>query len=702
MATMILKMTAVVILYLIITAGVWKYQSRHAQTWGSRIGIGLIYGAAAIAATHLGINEKDMILNVRDIGPLAAGLFFDPFAGIIAGVLAGAERFYAGMFLGMASFSTVACSLTTILAGIFGALMRVFFYRGKRAPAGQSFFIGAVMEDFHMYAVLLTHRDNMNRAYEVVRNCAVPMILFGGLGLMACSTVICLVSGEDRKRVSIFDRERTPIARRFARRLLAVTFAIFVINHVMDYNFQERNALQDAEAYLQYMGDEFKRFYDEQGRDMEKTAEYLPYISIGSSDTIMYLIFNEEGDEVGGMYDDEDGPLDIDGDGLQKIKDNLGEGVFIWKSPFEDEDDMACVSFVLDKPKNLYMVLAMSYEAMMQSQSNKIYEIFLSDVLLFSALFMLIVVLVETLVCRNLKSVNNSLQKIIRGNLDEVVTVRESVEFSLLSDDINQTVTTLKGYINEAERRMEEELKLATFIQESALPHVFTSSRKDFEIYALMKPARYVGGDFYDFFFTDTNKLALVIADVSGKGIPAALFMMRAKTAISNAARMGKSPSETLYEVNNSLCEGNEAEMFVTAWVGIIDLESGLMNCANAGHEFPVFCHAGGEYELIKDVHGLVLGAMENVPMKEYTLQMNPGDRLFVYTDGVPEAIDRDEKAYGTGRLVDKLNELKEEPQKETLEKVHHDIVKFVKEAEQFDDITMLGFTYIGGGADAG
>ena len=690
MATMILKMTAVVILYLIITAGVWKYQSRHAQTWGSRIGIGLIYGAAAIAATHLGINEKDMILNVRDIGPLAAGLFFDPFAGIIAGVLAGAERFYAGMFLGMASFSTVACSLTTILAGIFGALMRVFFYRGKRAPAGQSFFIGAVMEDFHMYAVLLTHRDNMNRAYEVVRNCAVPMILFGGLGLMACSTVICLVSGEDRKRVSVFDRERTPVARRFARRLLAVTFAIFVINHVMDYNFQERNALQDAEAYLQYMGDEFKRFYDEQGRDMEKTAEYLPYISIGSSDTIMYLIFNEEGDEVGEMYDDEDGPLDIDGDGLQMIKENLGEGVFIWKSP------MACVSFVLDKPKNLYMVLAMSYEAMMQSQSNKIYEIFLSDVLLFSALFMLIVVLVETLVCRNLKSVNNSLQKIIRGNLDEVVTVRESVEFSLLSDDINQTVTTLKGYINEAE------LKLATFIQESALPHVFTSSRKDFEIYALMKPARYVGGDFYDFFFTDTNKLALVIADVSGKGIPAALFMMRAKTAISNAARMGKSPSETLYEVNNSLCEGNEAEMFVTAWVGIIDLESGLMNCANAGHEFPVFCHAGGEYELIKDVHGLVLGAMENVPMKEYTLQMNPGDRLFVYTDGVPEAIDRDEKAYGTGRLVDKLNELREEPQKETLEKVHHDIVKFVKEAEQFDDITMLGFTYIGGGADAG
>ncbi|MCR5812145.1 MAG: SpoIIE family protein phosphatase [Lachnospiraceae bacterium] len=702
MATMILRMTTSVIIYLIITAAVWKYRSRHELTWGSRIGIGLIFGAAAIAATHLGISEEDMILNVRDIGPLAAGLFFDPYAGIIAGVLAGAERFYTGMFLGVASFSTVACSLTTILAGIFGALMRVFFYKGKRSPAGQSFFIGAVMEDFHMYAVLLTHRDSMNRAYNVVRNCAIPMILFGGLGIMACSIVIYLVSGEKKERVSVFDRERTPISIRFSRRLLAVTFAIFVINHVMDYNFQERNALQDAEAYLQYMGGEFKSFYDNTGGDMDKAVEYLPYISMGSSDTIMYFIFNEEGDEVGEMYDDEDGPLDIDGKNLQKIKDNLGEGVFIWEPPFKDEDEMVCVSFVLDKPKNLYMVLALSYEAMIQSQGNKIYEIFLSDVLLFSALFLLIVVLMETLVCRNLKSVNNSLQKIIRGNLDEVVTVRESVELSLLSDDINQTVTTLKGYINEAERRMEEELKLATFIQESALPHVFTFSRKDFEIYALMKPARYVGGDFYDFFFTESNKLALVIADVSGKGIPAALFMMRAKTAILNAARTGKSAAETLYEVNNSLCEGNEAEMFVTAWVGIIDLKTGLMNCANAGHEYPVFCHAGGEYELVRDDHGLVLGAMENAPMKEYALQMQPGDRLFVYTDGVPEAIDKDEKAYGTGRLVDKLNELREEPQKETLEKVHHDIVKFVKEAEQFDDITMLGFTYIGGKPVAG
>ena len=701
MATMILKMTAVVIIYLIITAAACKYQSRHELTWRSKIGIGLIYGAAAIAATHLGINEKDMILNVRDIGPLAAGLFFDPYAGIIAGVLAGAERFYTGVFLDIARFSAVECSLTTVLAGIFGALMRVAFYKGKRPPAGQSFFIGAVMEDFHMYAVLLAHRDNMIKAYSVVRNCAFPMIVFGGLGIMACSIVVIFMSGEAGKRESVFDQERTPIARRFARRLLAVTLVIFAINHVMDYNFQRRNTLQEAEDYLGYIGFRFRELYDETGGDLMGIREYVPYISTGSSDSVLYLFFNEKGEEVTQLLTGEVDVLVLSDEDFKTLKDHLDKGAYKWRPPFFTGSELLCMSVTLDESKHLYMVLAWWYDTVVRSRRNKIYEIFLSDVLLFTALFLLIVVLVENLVCRNLKSVNNSLQKIIGGNLDEVVSVRESVEFSLLSDDINQTVTTLKGYINEAEKRMEEELKLATSIQESALPHAFTFSRKDFEIYALMKPARYVGGDFYDFFFTDTNKLALVIADVSGKGIPAALFMMRAKTAIQNAARTGKSPSETLFEVNNSLCEGNEAEMFVTAWVGIMDLETGLMSCSNAGHEYPVFCRAGGEYALVKDVHGLALGAMENVPMKEYTLQMQPGDRLFVYTDGVPEAIDKDEKAFGTGRLVDKLNELREEPQKDTLEKVHHDIVKFVGEAEQFDDITMLGFTYIGGGSDA-
>ena len=320
----------------------------------------------------------------------------------------------------------------------------------------------------------------------------------------------------------------------------------------------------------------------------------------------------------------------------------------------------------------------------------------LSDILLFTALFILISLLLERIVVRNLKSVNASLQKIIGGDLGERVTARSSAEFSLLSDDINQTVTTLKGYIDESEKRMEEELRLASFIQESALPHVFKYPRDDIEIYALMKPARQVGGDFYDFFFTDVDRLVLVIADVSGKGIPAAMFMMRAKTAIVNSARAGKSPADILYEVNNVLCEGNEAEMFVTVWIGIIDLGTGLMKCANAGHEYPAVCRSGSGYELLRDKHSLVLAAMEDVPMSEYTLHMKPGDRIFVYTDGVPEAINRQNEQYGTDRLVARLHTLSTTTEKLTLETVYDDIKAFAGSAEQFYDITMLGFTYCG------
>ena len=187
----------------------------------------------------------------------------------------------------------------------------------------------------------------------------------------------------------------------------------------------------------------------------------------------------------------------------------------------------------------------------------------------------------------------------------------------------------------------------------------------------------------------------LKIADVSGKGIPASLFMMRAKTAIKNYARSGTGPAEILQHVNNILCEGNDAEMFVTVWIGILDLTTGQMQCANAGHEYPVMMNAGGDYELVKDKHGLVLAAMENIRLREYELTMAPGSRLFVYTDGVPEAINEKEEAYGTDRLVAKLNRLKNAPQEQVVEDVLQDIRNFAGEAEQFDDITMIGLTFL-------
>ena len=322
------------------------------------------------------------------------------------------------------------------------------------------------------------------------------------------------------------------------------------------------------------------------------------------------------------------------------------------------------------------------------------YETALADILIFGVIYAAIDILIQYLVIDKLRKINRSLGRITAGQLDEVVDVRSSREFTRLSEDINTTVEALKGYITAAEKRMEQEMEMAKAIQESALPRNFTFPRSEFELYASMNPARQVGGDFYDFFFVDQHKLALVIADVSGKGVPAALFMMRGKTQIQNLAKAGISPAEIMFQANNSLCEGNDTEMFITAWIGILELETGLMKCANAGHEYPALMRAGGEYELYKDKHGLVLGGMEDAKFREYELQLSAGDRLFVYTDGIPEAINEKTEQYGTGRLTTVLNTLKDCTEQETLEAVLEDIREFAGEAEQFDDITMLGITY--------
>ena len=324
------------------------------------------------------------------------------------------------------------------------------------------------------------------------------------------------------------------------------------------------------------------------------------------------------------------------------------------------------------------------------------YESAFAAIILFAVIYVLISMLVQGIVVNNLELINASLSRITQGNLDEVVSVRNSSEFASLSNDINQTVNALKGYIDAAEKRIEQELEFAHTIQESALPKNFSFPRRDFEIYATMDPAKEVGGDFYDFFFIDRDKLVLVIADVSGKGIPAALFMMRAKTAIRGLAENGQSPSEILYRANNTLCEGNDAEMFVTAWLGIIDLTTGKMECASAGHEYPVLMRANMSYEYVKDKHGLVLAAMEGMKFNEYELDFHPGDKLFIYTDGIPEALNTEVEQYGPDRLLAALNKVRNKPMTETLPAVRKDIADFAAGADQFDDITMIGFVYYG------
>ena len=246
--------------------------------------------------------------------------------------------------------------------------------------------------------------------------------------------------------------------------------------------------------------------------------------------------------------------------------------------------------------------------------------------------------------------------------------------------------------------RIGAELNIATQIQADMLPRIFPAfpDREEFDIYATMTPAKEVGGDFYDFFLIDEDHLGLVMADVSGKGVPAALFMVIAKTLIKNRAQMGGGPAEVLQYVNEQLCEGNDAELFVTVWFAILDVKTGKGLAANAGHEHPVIRRAGGKYELSVYHHSPAVATMEGIRFREHEFELHPGDSLFVYTDGVPEATNAGNELFGTDRMLNALNSEPNVSPEKFLRNVREEIDVFVGGAPQFDDITMLGLHYMG------
>ena len=339
-----------------------------------------------------------------------------------------------------------------------------------------------------------------------------------------------------------------------------------------------------------------------------------------------------------------------------------------------------------------YIIGAIPKSEAMFMRNVSIYVSIFMEILIFAALFTLIYFLIKKVIIDNLRKINGTLAEISDGNLNVTVDVRTNEEFASLSDDINQTVSTLKRYIAEAAARIDKELEFAKQIQYSALPSVFPPypNRKDFEIYAHMITAKEVGGDFYDFYMLGDSTLAFMIADVSGKGIPAAMFMMQAKTIIKDLAESGLELPEVFATANKKLCENNDAGMFVTAWMGILDLKTGLLKFVNAGHNPPLVRQADGEFAYLKARSGMVLAGMDGIKYRQNELQLTPGDQIFLYTDGVTEATDKNNQLYGEERLLETVNRNIVMDTRKLCEAVKSDVDQFVGEAPQFDDITMM------------
>ena len=759
---------------------------------------GVIFGAIAIVGTEWGIPMHNAMVNCRDAAPMVAGLFFGGPAGIIAGIIGGVERWIAVAW-GVGSFTRFACSISTVLAGVFVAVLRKVMFEGKRPVWFMGLFFGVSIEVFHLMMVFLTNADNAERAINVVRACTVPMVIANGAAVALTSVALYLMSAD--RHMHRNKTKTKPMFETIQNGLLVVVLVAFVAvsgfmilleanlaKSQMDNQF--KTAIEEASSDVVDASGAFQidltkiiaANIEEGEHDLKKLAniygveeicivdkngiivecsdeEYIGFdMASGEQSAEFLCLLNGEQE-----YVQEYGPIAADknvfmkyagvafGEGFlqtgynaQQFQEGLNSEVtfaihnrHVGERGFfvvlDEKDQIVSLStnypddgsfplemvdfsnLVSDKMtrinldgKNFFYIRSSvegyeivgfcALEDAMMTGIISIYVSVFNMIILFSLLFVNLYILIKKKVVNQIVSMAKSLDRISAGNLDEVVSVRSNAEFASLSDDINMTVSTLKRYIKEAASRIDAELEFARTIQSSALPSHFPAfpNRTEFDIYARMDTAKEVGGDFYDFYFTDIDTMTFAIADVSGKGIPAAMFMMRSKSELRGSAEKGLSINDVFSATNNMLCQGNDDNMFVTAWQGSINIKTGEMNFANAGHNPPVLKRKDGKFEYLKVKPNLVLASMEGIKYARHELQLFPGDILFLYTDGVTEATNAQNELYGDDRLIDILNSKDFENMQDICDTVKADVDKFVDEAPQFDDMTMVAYIYKG------
>lgn len=766
--------------------------------------IGLFFGAASVFGTECGINIGNAIVNIRDAGPLCAGFLFGGPAGIIAGLIGGVERIFAS-FWGAGWYSTVACSVSTILAGFYAAVVRRWILEKKEPKWWLALAGTVIIEVFHLTLLFVTHMSETYEVMEIVRACTFPMIIGNSVTVTLATLIVQILN---YKRTTV--KQTKSITWFFQVWLLILTVSGYLISFgfifVLQNNFSyetasmvlRTNTVDVNEQILDYSNSiaELHRdtiidkYLANPEAELATLIEGNPYISqvnlittdeqgtvvkssdpsnVGfimnggpsstfqSTDFQINIISNHEYSQTFqtsslypdkylkycGRYVNDDYYLQIGIDpsglynsGISDIVRIITQNRTVFFSGFmvifdyndqiisdqskhrgkqlgikgDDLDaygantllkmnlyEIPCYLIYMDC-ETYYTIAACPVTDLTNFRDTFLYSAAFSQIIVFAIIFYVFYILIRLVVVNNIRKINDTLALIISGELNQIVSVKNTLEFQQLSNDINITVETLKRYIEQAASRIDRELAFAKKIQESSLPTVFPPfpERTDFDIYASMDPARQVGGDFYDFYFLTSNRIGFLVADVSGKGIPASMFMMESKTLLKNIALVEPNIGKVFEKANNELCDGNDANMFVTCWMGNIDLSTGLVEYANAGHNYPIVIRKDGTVEYLKQKKDVVLGSFEGLMYNNQKLQLYPGDRIFLYTDGVTESINTKEELFGEERLINFFNKHKALNNKELLMLLKQDIVDFAEGEDQFDDITMLIFEYKG------
>ena len=760
--------------------------------------IGVLFGGVSAFASSFGVEWLGAVVNVRDAAPLSAGLIFGAPAGIISGFIGGLYRWFS-VYWGGGTYTRLACSIATILAGFMAAGLRKLMFDNKKPTWGYGVCIAVTCEVIHMILIFITNMDNSSQAFEFVRGATLPMVLGNAVAVGLAIVIVTLLT-HDRFRIQ---KGNERIANTFQRWLLACIVIAFLVTSTFTYILQNgmvivetkdvfTTAINDVEtdingksdAHLLGIAEKVKAEYEKDPNMslVDITEKYgIVEINVVSSDGIIQkstesdsidydMNSKEQSKEfvdtlkVQDSFVQKYSPRGKDGSVWRKYAAiNLNAGGFIQvgydAEQFHDILDEYVIDFtknrhvgtngfvaicdetltivtdrdgysgaplskigietVPEEMKNGKTATALYYAeingakymyvfkfvegyciiaAMPEAEAAfmrdaSLYTSIFMQVIIFATLFVFIYILIKRVIINNLQRINDTLGRITKGDLNVTVDVRSNREFSSLSDDINSTVATLKRYIAEAAARIDKELEYAKQIQLSALPTNFPE-HEDFEIYAQMIAAKEVGGDFYDFYKLDDTTVAFLVADVSGKGIPAAMFMMTAKTIIKDLAESGMAVNDIFTKANEKLCENNESGMFVTAWMGILDLATGKLQYANAGHNPPLIKKSNGDFEYLKSRAGFVLAGMEGVRYRVGELTLRPGDRVFLYTDGVSEATNSENQLYGEERLLNFMNRNSTVDATALLPGLKANIDAFVGDAPQFDDITMLMFDY--------
>ena len=686
----ILNCLLVCLVYLADKRGVtrkWNYIVKQ-------IVIGVLFGGVSAFASSVGVEWRGTTVNVRDAAPLSAGLIFGAPSGIIAGLIGGVYRWFS-VYWGGGKYTRIACSLATMLAGFVAAGLRKWTLDNKKPNWVYGVFIAVACEVIHMILIFLTKMDNASYAFEFVKGAAIPMMLGNAVAVGLALTIVTLL----HKRAT---KERTSerIANTFQRWLLICISVAFLATSVFTYVLQ--NGIVKVET---------QEVFTTAINDVEaEMREKLAQVGEDAKQFETFVIDVTKNRHVGtrGFVAVCDGDLNLVIDNAYRGKPITAIGIIppekmqngetatqLYTADIVDgkTDNSEKYMYVFKFVEGYCIIAAMPSAEATFMRDVSVYTAVFMQILIFAALFVFIYVLIKRVIINNLKRVNDTLGRITSGDLNVTVDVRTNEEFASLSDDINSTVSTLKRYIDEAAARIDKELEYAKQIQLSALPTNFPE-KEEYSIFAQMIAAKEVGGDFYDFYKLDEHTVAVLAADVSGKGIPSAMFMMRAKTIIKDLAESGLTVDEIFIRANDKLCENNESGMFVTAWMGIVDIPTGKMQFANAGHNPPLIKRANGEFEYLKTRAGFVLAGVDGMRYRMSELTLCPGDRLFLYTDGVTEATNANNQLYGEDRLLKVINQHKTADAEAVLTTIKAEIDRFVGDAPQFDDITMLMFDY--------